>query len=50
MTADAEAPDGMRLELHGVLAEILALSGGQKSKQPSFGLGCQLLIYLVAGA
>jgi len=45
-----DAVDGMVLELHGALAEILALCAEAfpKSKQPSDVLGCQLSV--VAGA
>ncbi|EME71112.1 Resolvase domain-containing protein [Paramagnetospirillum caucaseum] len=51
MIPDADAPNGMRMELHGALAEILALgSGGRpKSKLPDLcGPGSQLSV--VAGA
>ncbi len=50
ITPDADAPDGIRVELHGVLAEILALCHGQKprSKLPaSVEAGSQLTV--VAG-
>ena len=51
MTPDPDAPDGMRMEVHGILGEIVALAAGQelKSKLPDLGgPGSQLSV--VAGA
>ena len=51
MTPDPDAPDGMRMEVHGALAEILALAAGDdpKRKLPDLGgSGSQLSV--VAGA
>ncbi|MEW5993072.1 MAG: hypothetical protein AB1744_01585 [Candidatus Zixiibacteriota bacterium] len=48
---DPDAPDGVRLEVHGALAEILALGPGNGPKQKLPGLlgsGSQLSV--VAGA
>ena len=47
MTPDATAPDGMRMEVSGLLAEIMALAGGQdlKEKLPGlYGPGSQLSV------
>ncbi|ARJ65951.1 hypothetical protein WV31_09945 [Magnetospirillum sp. ME-1] len=51
MSPDPDAPDGMRMEVHGILGEIVALAAGQelKSKLPDLGgPGSQLSV--VAGA
>ncbi|CUW39326.1 putative Recombinase [Magnetospirillum sp. XM-1] len=51
MIPDPDAPDGMRMDVHGVLAELLALAAGRSSKSKLPGLlgpGSQLSV--VAGA
>jgi site-specific DNA recombinase len=51
MIPDIDAPDGMRMEVHGALAEILPLAAGKAPKRKLPGIvmpGSQLSV--VAGA